>query len=227
MTRVLVAAQSAAVRAGLEALLAASPALAVVGGAAGAGPALSTAERVEEHRPDVVLVELGRGDVPGDALAAASSGAAEGAAPTPAVVLLAAPGAEPSFAAEALRAGARGVLAAAATGPEIVAAVEAAGAGVVAVHPELVATLVGAPAAGAHLPRAAGAGLAPLQPLTPRELQVLGLLAEGLANKQIAGRLGISDHTVKFHVAAVFEKLGAGTRAEAVAIGARRGVVML
>ena len=56
---------------------------------------------------------------------------------------------------------------------------------------------------------------------------MLGLLAEGLANKQIAGRLGISEHTVKFHVASVFEKLGAGTRAEAVAIGVRRGVVML
>jgi DNA-binding CsgD family transcriptional regulator len=56
---------------------------------------------------------------------------------------------------------------------------------------------------------------------------VLALLAEGQGNKQIAGRLRISEHTVKFHVASVFEKLGAGTRAEAVAIGVRRGVVML
>ncbi len=53
------------------------------------------------------------------------------------------------------------------------------------------------------------------------------LLAEGLANKQIAPRLGISEHTVKAHVAAVFAKLGAGTRAEAVVTAARRGLLML
>lgn len=61
--------------------------------------------------------------------------------------------------------------------------------------------------------------------LTARELQVLRMLADGLANKQIAGQLGISDHTAKFHVSQILAKLGAITRAEAVAIGMRRGLV--
>ena len=63
--------------------------------------------------------------------------------------------------------------------------------------------------------------------LTPRERQVLALLAEGLVNKQIAGRLAISEHTVKAHVAAIFAKLDAGTRAEAVVTAARLGLLML
>jgi len=63
--------------------------------------------------------------------------------------------------------------------------------------------------------------------LTPRETQVLGLLADGLANKQIAGMLGISDHTVKFHVESIMRRLGAANRAEAVRQGIRRGMLGL
>jgi DNA-binding NarL/FixJ family response regulator len=65
------------------------------------------------------------------------------------------------------------------------------------------------------------------EPLTPREVQVLELLAEGLANKAIAGRLGISDQTVKFHVAAILGKLGVANRTEAVRAAVRRGVITL
>jgi DNA-binding NarL/FixJ family response regulator len=61
--------------------------------------------------------------------------------------------------------------------------------------------------------------------LTQRELQVLKMLAAGLANKEIAGQLGISDHTAKFHVAQILAKLGAGSRAEAVAIAIRRSLI--
>jgi DNA-binding NarL/FixJ family response regulator len=61
--------------------------------------------------------------------------------------------------------------------------------------------------------------------LTPREAEVLGLLAEGLANKQIGAELGISDHTVKFHVASIYAKLGAGNRIEAVQAGLRLGLL--
>jgi DNA-binding NarL/FixJ family response regulator len=71
-------------------------------------------------------------------------------------------------------------------------------------------------------------GLEPLpEPLTPRERDVLQRLAEGLPNRAIAEALGISDHTVKFHLAAIFGKLGAGTRTEAARIGMRRGLVTL
>ncbi len=68
---------------------------------------------------------------------------------------------------------------------------------------------------------------APAQPLTPREVEVLAMLAEGHANKAIAARLAISEHTVKTHVGSVFDKLGVSTRAEAVASAARLGLIML
>lgn len=64
-------------------------------------------------------------------------------------------------------------------------------------------------------------------PLTPRELEILIALSEGLSNKAIARRFDISQHTVKFHVEAIFRKLGAATRADAVAKGLRRRLVHL
>jgi DNA-binding NarL/FixJ family response regulator len=64
-----------------------------------------------------------------------------------------------------------------------------------------------------------------IEPLTPRELQVLRMLADGLGNKEIAANLGISEHTAKFHVTQILGKLAAGSRTEAVAIGIRRGLV--
>jgi DNA-binding CsgD family transcriptional regulator len=64
-------------------------------------------------------------------------------------------------------------------------------------------------------------------PLTPRELEVLALLAEGASNKVIARRLGISVHTAKFHVASLLDKLDAVGRTDAVAHAARRGVINL
>jgi DNA-binding CsgD family transcriptional regulator len=63
--------------------------------------------------------------------------------------------------------------------------------------------------------------------LTPRELEVITLLAEGMSNKAIARRLGISVHTAKFHVGALIDKLDAGGRTDAVAQAARRGVIHL
>jgi DNA-binding NarL/FixJ family response regulator len=65
------------------------------------------------------------------------------------------------------------------------------------------------------------------QPLTGRETEILQLTAQGLANKQIAMRLGISEHTVKFHLSSLYAKLGVTSRTEAVRAGARRGLVVL
>lgn len=65
------------------------------------------------------------------------------------------------------------------------------------------------------------------EPLTPREREVLEWLAEGLPNRLIAERLGISEHTVKFHVASIYGKLGVSTRAEAVRRGLRRGLIAI
>jgi two-component system, NarL family, nitrate/nitrite response regulator NarL len=66
-----------------------------------------------------------------------------------------------------------------------------------------------------------------LQPLTPRELQILRMLSDGLPNKSIAAELQISEHTAKFHVSQILAKLGAESRTEAVAIGIRHGLVMV
>ncbi|MGB3294907.1 MAG: response regulator transcription factor [Phormidesmis sp.] len=67
----------------------------------------------------------------------------------------------------------------------------------------------------------------PVDPLTPREIQVLNQLANGLANKAIATALDISEHTVKFHISAILSKLNVSSRTEAVSVGIRTGLVML
>jgi DNA-binding NarL/FixJ family response regulator len=65
------------------------------------------------------------------------------------------------------------------------------------------------------------------EPLTAREVQVLRMIADGLGNKQIAWQLGISEHTVKFHVTSIMAKLHAASRTEAVAAGIRHGLVLV
>jgi DNA-binding CsgD family transcriptional regulator len=83
------------------------------------------------------------------------------------------------------------------------------------------------PAAAPEDRRAAAALMAPPEPLTPRELEILGLLAAGDSNKTIAARLSISVHTVKFHISSILAKLGVASRTEAVALGLRLGIVLL
>jgi len=116
-----------------------------------------------------------------------------------------------------VRSGARAVLPRTASADAIVAAVEAAAAGLVVLPADALA----------EVPRGTAAGTVVPDALTAREAQILALLAEGLVNKQIAARLGISRHTVKTHLGALFHKLGVSTRAEAVAAGARAGVILL
>jgi DNA-binding NarL/FixJ family response regulator len=99
-----------------------------------------------------------------------------------------------------------------ATADQVVAAIEATAAGLAVVHPDHAASLSARPSE---------------DPLTPREREVLHLLAAGLGNKEIAGRLSISDHTAKFHVSQILAKLSAVSRAEAVSIAMRRGLVPL
>lgn len=129
---------------------------------------------------------------------------------TPVIALLDNPATQ---APAALRAGARAVLRRDASPNELVAAIEAVAAGLVALHPDAVPRPATAPSVG--------------EPLTRREREILTLLADGLGNKVIAARLGISDHTVKAHVGAIFDKLHVGTRAEAVALGLRLGLIAL
>jgi DNA-binding NarL/FixJ family response regulator len=125
---------------------------------------------------------------------------------------------------DALRAGARAVLPVDVEAMTLLHVVRAVAAGLVVLPPDLVqAREHGAPA---FIPENDSLA-APLEPLTDRELQVLHLLAEGLSNKAIARRLAISEHTVKFHLAAIYAKLDARSRAEALAQGIRFGLVHL
>jgi DNA-binding NarL/FixJ family response regulator len=220
---VLVAAASAVTRAGLEAILAREPALAVV---AGGGTIASLAEDLAEHEPDVVLVELVGGEED-DAIATVqllSTDDDDGARRSPAFVVLT-DERDPGHMAGALRAGVRALLPRDAGAAEIAAAVIAAAAGLVSVAREWTDVLRVAPSAVRN-DRSDVAGSHGVS-LTPRELEVLRMIADGLSNKQIAARLAISEHTVKFHIGSVFAKMHASTRAEAVMIGARRGLIVL
>jgi two-component system, NarL family, nitrate/nitrite response regulator NarL len=123
----------------------------------------------------------------------------------------------PQEARQALRSGARGALSRSAPSHSIAPAALAVASG----HWVLDGAFAGALL---HLGEAAVA--APTL-LSPRELQVLALLSEGLSNRDVAERLGISRHTAKFHVNAILDKLGATTRTEAVVLAARSGLLTL
>ena len=232
MIRVLVAADSALARAGLEAVVRQSgKTLTLAGPSAALGSVVRDAGECE---PDVVLLSVAPDEGEHLALLSALSGQAgpssgqssESCVGAPAVVVLA-ESAEGAQARQALRLGARAALPRDAAAEEIVAAILAASAGLVALRPEAIEPLIGGRARGLPLPGADSTGGLREEALTPRELEVLALLAEGLGNKEIAGHLRISEHTVKFHVASILGKLGAASRTEAVALGVRRGLIML
>ena len=110
-----------------------------------------------------------------------------------------------------------------ATGEEVVAALRAVAAGLSVIDPELAALLFAGATSGERTRE-----LAPGEErLTPRETEVLQLMATGLPNKGIARELGISEHTAKYHVGAILSKLDAQSRAEAVMLAARRGWLAL
>jgi DNA-binding NarL/FixJ family response regulator len=199
---VLVTAAWPAVRAGLIALLADDPGLrpSPLVGAAGA-------EMGGSPRPAAIVADLsGRGDRAADDLAAAWPG-------IPLVLL----GADPATDGPGLGRGAVAYLSQEVDGPTLSAAVRAVAAGLAVIDPEV----AGAARLHAH-PAADNVGG---DVLSPRELEVLRLVADGLPNKGIARELGISEHTVKFHVGSVLGKLNAGSRAEAVSVAMRRGML--
>lgn len=212
---VLVAATDNIVRAGLLALVSAHVELTVVGSAIGTDTLTAL---VEELQPDVVLLELELDD---DQSIAEKLLPLKLAQQVSAVVILVnAPQSEWTI--EAIRSGVQAVLPRRAEDEEIVAAILAARAGLIVLHPDAIDSLIGfPPLVVRELPDL------PLVALTPREIEVLNMIAEGLGNKSIARRLGISEHTVKFHVSSIFTKLNAKSRTEAVTLGARQGLIML
>lgn len=239
--RILIVAAYASGRAGLHALLSSSDgdgagALIVSGEASGPAELGSV---LDDARPDVVLLDENR---PGEAARVLETLAATQGSAAGLVVLAAEAGADDfarlssRLAAYASRGG-WAYLSKEAEAGEITAAVRAAGAGLVALGNGL-APMLALAAASATMGENAPAGRTfgasgpattggPGETLTARETEVLQLMAQGLPNKIIASRLGISLHTAKFHVASILAKLGASSRTEAVTLGARRGDVAL
>jgi two-component system, NarL family, response regulator YdfI len=208
--RVLVWAKSAIMRAGLEGLVRADARFEV---ADSRRRIADLQTMVRELAPDVVLLD-GSGELIASVLARGNADA-----PT-AVVLV-----EQVHRAEVLRAlqsGARGLLVKEAHPESIAAALAAVHSGLVVISPEILDAL--APAIS-ELP--AEEELPAGEPLTPREVEVLVLLAGGAGNKEIAHCMRISEHTVKFHVSSILTKLGAATRTEAVSRGYKEGLILI
>ncbi len=203
--RVLVIASDQLARAGLAALLSQQPGTLTID-QAGADEGLQTA--LEAYRPDVVLWDLGWS--PSIELERIAQ-LPEHAPPVLALIP------DESHAAETWGAGVGGLLLRDVDAGLLLPALAAAAQGLVVLDPAL---------AGAA-PTARALPTGPMPELTQRELQVLRLLAEGLPNKTIAARLGISEHTVKFHVNSILGKLGAQSRTEAVTRATRLGLILL
>lgn len=202
----LVVAESAIRRAGLEALIRNSASLALVGGGA-----LTLLRTGTERENDVILFDL-------DSPEALPEGF--GPAQSPVVALVDEP--DPASVAQALRANVRAILPRDSSATKIKTAIAAVHQGFAlldsATAVEL-ASRVAAPRLDADAPV--------LDELTPRELQVLSLLAEGKVNKEISSALEISEHTVKFHISSILDKLGVATRTEAVTTALRAGLILL
>lgn len=210
LIRVLVSATSAVRRAGLESLLSSLPIVKVMGGVYGLN---SLARHAQELQADIVVLDLERDDP--EVLESVS----ELREKISIITLIDEQGTE--WSAQALRNGVRAILPRDCAPEELLWAIQAAHSGFVLldaatsenlarnVRPEFTEFAV------------------EIDQLTPREIEVLRLLADGVGNKEIASRLGISDHTVKFHISSILDKLGAASRTEAVTLGIRTGLILL
>jgi DNA-binding NarL/FixJ family response regulator len=208
MIRVMVVDDHPVVRDGLTAILELQSDMQVVGEAADGPGAVALAQAVQ---PDVIIMDL---ELPGfdgaEALAQIKR-----SCPATQVIILTAFSSD-QLIVKAVRAGASGYLLKGAVREELVRAVRIAAAGGSLLQPALVARLMDQ----------AGEPAQPVgEPLTEREREVLGLLVEGLRNKEIADRLAITERTVKFHVGVLFQKLGVSSRAEAVRLALTRKIV--
>jgi DNA-binding NarL/FixJ family response regulator len=204
--RVLIADDHDIVRTGLSRLLDAVPDVEVVALAGDGAEAVALSER---HAPDVILMDL---EMPGvDGIEATRRIArADGA---PSIVVLT------SFSdreriTEAIDSGALGYLLKESYGAEVIAGVRAAARGASPIDPRVATTLVRDRRVSAMV-----------DDLTDREREVLGLVGAGVANKQIALRLGISPKTVKSHMTHIFRRIGVGDRFEAAMWARRHGLV--
>lgn len=207
--RIVVTDDHPVVREGLVAILSTQPDFAVVGDAASG---LATLELVRALRPDIVLLDLEMPDMDGVETLRQLQPIAPGAR----VIIFTAFDTDERIL-SAVRAGAQGYLLKGAPRSDIFQAIRVVYRGGSLLEPMIAQKLL----------RQVSQESPPDTALTPRELDVLRLLARGLQNKEIAIELGITGRTTKFHVGSLLRKLGAGNRTEAVAIAAQRGLIHL
>jgi DNA-binding NarL/FixJ family response regulator len=207
--RILVADDHPMLREGLVAVLGTQPDFEVVGEAADGSEAVRLAETL---RPDVILLDL---EMPGVDGVAALEELRDAGSTSRAIVFTAYDTDQRILG--ALRAGARGYLLKGASRTEIFDAIRTVHAGGSLLEPGVTTRLLDQLRENSEL----------REPLTPRELEVLVLISEGLHNSEIAGRLFVTERTVKFHVSSILAKLGADNRTEAVAVAARRGLIQM
>ena len=210
----MLAAASTVRRAVLEALLKKAPLLELAGSL---HSPVAVAQYAAQLHPDVLLLDLENehqsiGSPGGPVLPQIINS-------VPAVTLIDEPSAD--WTAHALRSGVRAILPRDSGLEEILAGVQAAHSGLVLLDPGVTLNLT------SRIPTQAGQPAAGFDDLTAREIEVLRMLAEGLGNREMASRLSISDHTVKFHISSILDKLGAATRTEAVTMGIRMGIILL
>ena len=223
--RVVIADDQASVREGLVLLLGGLPGIEVAGAAADGEQAL---ELVAEHRPDAILLDLHMPVL--DGIGATRRLVAEH--PGVAIVVLTTYVDDTSVL-EALRAGARSYLTKDADRTDIAQALRAAVGGLTVFDPRVHATLLAAtsgaaasPGITSATPRSAPATQPPDPPdgLTQREVEILSLIAQGLTNGEIAGRLFLSNHTIKTHINRIFAKTGSRDRVAAIAYAQRHNI---
>jgi DNA-binding NarL/FixJ family response regulator len=212
LIRVLVSAKSAITRAGIESLVHSDPRFELVAEGYRAGDLL---RMMADHDPDVVLLDSPETISSRSLLNLLHQPAA------PALVLLVGEVSRAEIR-RAFQSGFRSLLLRESKPEEILAALAAAAEGLAVVSPEILDALLPSLAEGDN-----ANDLPSGEPLTSRESEILSLLAQGGGNKEIATRLHISEHTVKFHVSSILAKLGAATRTEAVTRGYRQGLIVM
>jgi DNA-binding NarL/FixJ family response regulator len=216
--RIVIADDQASVREGLVLLLDGLPDIEVVGAAADGEQAL---DLVAAHQPDAILLDLNMPVL--DGIGATRRLTAEH--PGVAIVILTTY-ADDTSVLDALQAGARSYLTKDADRTDIARALHAAAGGLAVLGPQVQAALLAAattPAAGGAAP----SGPEPAAPpggLTQREAEILGLIARGLTNPEIAARLFLSNHTIKTHISRIFAKSGSRDRAAAIGYAHRHGI---
>ena len=229
---VVVADDHEVVRAGFAALLDTQPDFAVLGTAANGAAAVSACR---ELRPDVVLMDVRMPGTDGieatrQLLRDPAGEAAAGPACAPPKVLILTTFDLDEYVFDALRAGASGFLLKDVTAERLFEAVRVVAAGEALLAPAVTRRLISEfarlrPQAAAGAPGAAARPGA-LAALTPRETEVLRLVAEGLSNTEIAGRLVVTEETVKTHVSRILSKLGLRDRTQAVVVAYESGLVV-